>query len=555
MRASLCRVAAAPGARHEAACWSHASIRAPPRAPAVDRPRPRRPGRRAGGRAGRIGLPGGLARVPHLSRDGRGHPPGRRGPPRHRPPGLDRPELPGPPAVGGEGQRQRQRRRERARGPVRRRPPLRRAHGPRDDPAHPPLARGRLRQGRARHEHRQHARGLDRLRDEPRRGDLRHQERALPLLAQEPAADPGLVLDRHRPQPQLRLPLGPRRADQPQPPGDHVSRPEALLGARDARVSRLPRLARRRRAAADPGRDHVPRGRAPRDVAVRLHEEERPGRHDRPGPGGAEPDRPPHGEDERLQARAGERPVHQRRHVARLPLRHLPDVLVHVRDVEPRLPQVVVHRARDRPQPRGRPLPRRARVVPALGPRGGRPRGTLRGVRRRPRGRPRLAGQPRRHRHRDDHDAGPLGPRQPGRDEDGRRDAAAHRRPVRAIRLRDRAGRRLVGRGRRPRRADDDPLGADHAAGGRRPEADLQLDVRARGELVVGGPPARDRPGRARRRPSCSSGPGPRPSSGARGTGRRSRWTPGPARPSRSGSRRSTARRRRRSRPGSTTCG
>ncbi len=143
-----------------------------------------------------------------------------------------------------------------------------------------------------------------------------------------------------------------------------------------------------------------------------------PGRHDRPGPGGAEPHRPPHGEDERLQARAGERPVHQRRHVARLPLRHLPDVLVHVRDVEPRLPEVVVHRARDRPQSRGRPLPCRARVVPALGPRGGRPRGALRGVRRRSRGGPRLAGQPRRHRHGDSHGPGPLGPRQPQGHED-----------------------------------------------------------------------------------------------------------------------------------------
>ena len=37
-------------------------------------------------------------------------------------------------------------------------------------------------------------------------------------------------------------------------------------------------------------------------------------RHDRPGSGGAVPDRPAHGRDQRLQARAGERPVHHQGH-------------------------------------------------------------------------------------------------------------------------------------------------------------------------------------------------------------------------------------------------
>ena len=50
-------------------------------------------------------------------------------------------------------------------------------------------------------------------------------------------------------------------------------------------------------------------------------------------------DRPPHGEDQRVQTRAGQRPVHHPRGVAGLPVRHVPDLRVHVRDVEPGLPE------------------------------------------------------------------------------------------------------------------------------------------------------------------------------------------------------------------------
>ena len=65
--------------------------------------------------------------------------------------------------------------------------------------------------------HREQPRGLDRVRVEPGRRAVRHPGWPLPLLAQEPPADPGFVGHRHRPQPQLRLPMGSRRADQQQP--------------------------------------------------------------------------------------------------------------------------------------------------------------------------------------------------------------------------------------------------------------------------------------------------------------------------------------------------
>ena len=80
-------------------------------------------------------------------------------------------------------------------------------------------------------------------------------------------------------------------------------------------------------------------------------------------------DRPPHGEDQRLQARAGQRPVHHPRGVAGLPVRHVPDLRVHVRDVEPGLPEDAADRARDRAQQGGRPVAGRASLVPAVRPR------------------------------------------------------------------------------------------------------------------------------------------------------------------------------------------
>ena len=52
-----------------------------------------------------------------------------------------------------------------------------------------------------------------------------------------------------------------------------------------------------------------------------------------PGPCRSGGDGQAHGRDQRLQAGTGQRPVHQQRDVARLPVRRLPDLRVHVRDV------------------------------------------------------------------------------------------------------------------------------------------------------------------------------------------------------------------------------
>ena len=67
---------------------------------------------------------------------------------------------------------------------------------------------------------------------------------------------------------------GAGRSDQRESAGDHVPRAAALLRARDARDARLPGQPGRRRPAADPDRDLVPRARPAGHVAVRLHAQE-----------------------------------------------------------------------------------------------------------------------------------------------------------------------------------------------------------------------------------------------------------------------------------------
>ena len=112
-----------------------------------------------------------------------------------------------------------------------------------------------------------------------------------------------------------------------------VPRPDLVLGARDARAARLRDQPRRRRPPADPGRDQLPHDRPPRDVAVRPHADRRADRYGGQGPQGVRGDGQGDGRVERLHAAAGERPVHLVGHVARLAVRSLPDLLVHVRDV------------------------------------------------------------------------------------------------------------------------------------------------------------------------------------------------------------------------------
>ena len=84
----------------------------------------------------------------------------------------------------------------------------------------------------------------------------------------------------HRPQPQLRLPLGmlPRVVGQAEL--RHLPRPGTVLGARDAGPPRLRQQPRGGRRPADPDPRHAPHQRAADPVAVRLHEDQRPVRHD-----------------------------------------------------------------------------------------------------------------------------------------------------------------------------------------------------------------------------------------------------------------------------------
>ena len=113
----------------------------------------------------------------------------------------------------------------------------------------------------------------------------------------------------------------------------------------------------------------------------------------------------------------------------------------------------------------------------------------------------------------------------------------------------------LIGRLQRPRRADHDPLHADHAAVGHGPAARVPLAAsRTATNCVVGRPPARDR--RGGRHPDGRLGTtgSSRRSSPAAGGRLGGAWTPGRATRSGSGSRPSTVARTRRSRPASTTC-
>ena len=134
-----------------------------------------------------------------------------------------------------------------------------------------------------------------------------------------------------------------------------------------------------------------------------------------------------------------------------------------------------------------------------------------------------------------------------------RHDAPAVDDAVRAGRVRDRAGGRLLGRRQRPRRPDDDPVHADHAAAGTGQRLGFRWLLRPRGQQLVGRPPSRDR--RGGRHPDGRVGID-RIRARSPGTGgpRRSAWTPGRATRSGSGSRPSTVVRTRPSRRASTTC-
>ena len=114
------------------------------------------------------------------------------------------------------------------------------------DPRDPALADRRLRHERASHEHRQQPRDLHRVHGQPRRRRVRPDRLPVSSLAQEPPAQRRQHGRRHGPQPQLRLSLGLLRRLVGLEVRAHVSRPQGLLGARDAGAPRLHQQPRRR---------------------------------------------------------------------------------------------------------------------------------------------------------------------------------------------------------------------------------------------------------------------------------------------------------------------
>ena len=97
---------------------------------------------------------------------------------------------------------------------------------------------------------------------QPGRRRIRHRDRLVSLVAQEPPAQLRIVLHRHRPEPQLRLQVGLLRRVERLPVERDLSWRVGLLRSRDAAHSRLHQQPRRGRQAADQDLHHVPLVRA-----------------------------------------------------------------------------------------------------------------------------------------------------------------------------------------------------------------------------------------------------------------------------------------------------
>ena len=228
----------------------------------------------------RVRVPGRQRGLSQLHRDGRGHRGRGGGSSRHRVALLDRQELPGPRAVGGQGL-----------GPchVDEREPeilfdgsttptstwaiemtLHILHwlvdGYGTDPRITTIVNT--------------PRDLDRVHRQPRRRRVRHLRRQVPQLAQEPPAHARHDARSARTSTATTATAGAAAAARARTRRHHLPRAGRVLDARGPRDARLPRQPRRRRSPADPGRDHVPRVGPAGHVAVRLHDDRRPGRHD-----------------------------------------------------------------------------------------------------------------------------------------------------------------------------------------------------------------------------------------------------------------------------------
>ena len=173
---------------------------------------------------------------------------------------------------------------------------------------------------------RRHARDLDRAEHEPGRQRVRRRLRQLPLVAQEPPAERRLDRRRHRPQPQLGLQLGLLRRLERHVLLRDLPRRVRVLGARDPARARLRQQPRRRRRPADQDQHRLPHLLRARALALRLHDRGHRARPDADDAGHVRDARPQHGGDQRLHARAGERPLHHRRLDRRLALGRAQDL-------------------------------------------------------------------------------------------------------------------------------------------------------------------------------------------------------------------------------------
>ena len=306
-----------------------------------------------------------------------------------------RQELPGARPLGGQDQRQRQRRRARARGPVRRPPSRPRAHDGRAGALPLHAARERLRPS-----------------TRPSRNLVNSREIFI-IFAINPDGFRYDLTGR------ARTARGARTASRTPAPapsaptstattttdwgccGGSSGNPSSIT-YRGAKAFSAPETqafrdfvngpGRRTASSRSPSPHHAPHERRADPVAVRLHEDQHPGRHDQERLDDVRDARSRHGGAQWLYAAAVVRPVHHRRRPDRLAVRQAPDLLVHLGAVPDRdadrvgrpLPGRREHRPPDRAQPLG------AHLVPAAGrlpvPGGGPPGPELRRVLRRRRG-------------------------------------------------------------------------------------------------------------------------------------------------------------------------
>ena len=112
-----------------------------------------------------------------------------------------------------------------------------------------------------------------------------------------------------------------------------LPRAVGVLRAGDPAAAQLRQQPGHRRHAADQGAHRLPHVLAAGALAVRLHHREHDRQPGRRRPGSVRHARPADGGHQRLHARAGQRPLHRRRHDHRLDVGDARHLLLHLRDV------------------------------------------------------------------------------------------------------------------------------------------------------------------------------------------------------------------------------